>query len=86
MNVAFSNYLNRMSVDGTFGAEITLRAVANWLVSDMPLCPLSAEQLKQLYLHKNLHRNAAFIWDTAENNREHYVKNNLSLMNLLILK
>ena len=43
MNVAFSNYLNRMSVDGTFGAEITLRAVANWLVSDMPLCPLSAE-------------------------------------------
>ena len=43
MNVAFSNYVNRMSVDGTFDAEITLRAVANWLVSDMSLFPLSAE-------------------------------------------
>ena len=43
MIAAFSNYLNRMSVDGTLGAEITLRAVANWLVSNMSLFPLSAE-------------------------------------------
>ena len=28
MDVSFSNYLNRMSIDGSFGNEMTLRAAA----------------------------------------------------------
>ena len=30
VDVPFSNYLNRMSIDGTFDDEITLRAAAEW--------------------------------------------------------
>ena len=48
MDVPFSNYLNRMSIDGTFDDEITLIDAAELFNINLLLFLLSAEQLKQL--------------------------------------
>ena len=88
MDVPFSNYLNRMSIDGTFDDEITLRAAAELFniefVIISSLCRVAEATIT--------HRKAAFIWDTLRRIMGNttlfliQLKIPISLMNLLILK
>ena len=101
MDIPFSNYLNRMSIDGTLGDQITLRAAAELfnikftiisILSRAAEATMTQQNFASQELHKTLHRKVAFIWDTLRRFKGNtklfliQLRIPISLMSLLILK
>ena len=74
MDVPFSNYLNRVSIDGTFDDEITLRAAAELFnfefVIISTLCRVAEATITP---QKFAPQSCVYLGHFAENHKEHYV-------------